>query len=356
MNQLQNAFQGKKVFLTGHTGFKGSWMLQLLDFLGAQVKGYALAPQSDKDLFVQLGGEQLCYASVIGNVLDEHLLKGELLRFEPDYVIHMAAQSLVRRGYDEPVDTFSVNVMGTINVLDALRGLEKACTAIMVTTDKVYENTEGGRPFLESDKLGGYDPYSASKAASELAIASYRRSYFPLADWKEHGKRLFSARSGNVIGGGDYSEDRIIPDIIRSVEREAMVRLRNPAAIRPWQHVVEPLVAYLLIAAEGAAGTRRMDPAYNIGPDPEDVLDVETVTKTFIEYYGQGSYQVDGDGNHPYEAQTLLLDNGLIKDHLDWTPRLSADDSIRWTAEWYADRTRSAAEKTQAQIRRYLHV
>src|SRR5690606_28817007 len=249
-----------------------------------------------------------------------------------------------------------VNVMGTINVLDALRGLEKPCTAIMVTTDKVYENTEGGHPFRESDKLGGYDPYAASKAASELAIASYRRSYFPAAEVQEHGKRLFSVRSGNVIGGGDYSEDRIIPDIIRSVERDDVVQLRSPAAIRPWQHVIEPLTAYLHIAAEGAAGKQGMDPAYNIGPDPEDVLDVETVTKKFIEFYGKGRYTVDSIGNHPYEAKTLLLDNGLIKTQLNWTPHLTAEASIRWTAEWYADKSRSAREKTGDQIRRYLNL
>lgn len=353
MDNLKKAFEGKKVFLTGHTGFKGAWMLQMLDLLGAQVKGYALEPASEKDLFVQLDAGQFCYASVMGDVLDEHLLKGELLRFEPDYVIHMAAQSLVRKAYDEPVGTFSVNVMGTINVLDALRGLDKPCTVILVTTDKVYENTESGQPFLESDKLGGYDPYSASKAASELAITSYRRSFFPLSRLEEHGKRLISVRSGNVIGGGDYSENRIIPDIIRSVEREAVVQLRNPSAIRPWQHVLEPLTAYLRIAAS-AAGGREMESAYNIGPDPEDVLDVETVTRKFMAYYGQGRYVVDRDGNHPYEAKTLLLDNRLLKEHLNWTPRLSAEDSIRWTAEWYADKQSPARDKTAAQIRHYL--
>jgi CDP-glucose 4,6-dehydratase len=174
---ITTAFKGKKVFLTGHTGFKGAWMLQILNLLGAEVKGYALPPENERDLFNQLDGEKLCYASVMGDILDSHLLQGELIRFEPDFVFHLAAQSLVRRSYEQPVDTFAVNVMGTINVMEALRHLEKPCTGIMVTTDKVYENEETGLAFKETDKLGGFDPYSASKAAAEIAIASYRNSF-----------------------------------------------------------------------------------------------------------------------------------------------------------------------------------
>jgi len=349
-----NIFRNKKVFLTGHTGFKGAWLLQMLNLLGADVKGYALAPESEKDLYNQLDGDRLCYASVLGDIRDEHLLKGELVRFEPDYVFHLAAQSLVRRGYEQPAETFSINVMGTVNVLNALRSLEKPCVGVMITTDKVYENLEAGLAFRETDALGGHDPYSASKAAAEIAISAYRSAYFPPAKRSVHQKSIVSLRAGNVIGGGDYAEDRIIPDIVRAIEREEPVKLRNPAAIRPWQHVLEPLAAYLAIAATLSEAPEGVGPAYNIGPDKDDVLDVMTVAEKFIRYYGKGAFEPAADQQHPHEAQTLILDNRKIKTELEWLPRFSADEAIRLTAQWYADKERSAAEKTIEQINHYL--
>lgn len=351
---MKEFFENKRVFLTGHTGFKGSWLLQMLHHFGADVKGYSLAPKEEKDLYNQIDGDKLCYASVIGDVLDIHLLKGELIRFEPDYVFHLAAQPLVRRGYQEPVDTFAVNVMGTINVLEAMRSLEKPCVGIMVTTDKVYDNDETGAAFGEEEKLGGYDPYSASKAAAEIAIAAYRNSFFNPEKYNRHYKSIASVRAGNVIGGGDYAEDRIIPDIIRSIEREEPVVLRNPKAVRPWQHVLEPLFAYLTLAAKMSVDPVRYAAAYNIGPDKEDVLDVETVTRKFIESYGGGTYHAEGSAEQPHEAQLLLLDNRKIKEAIGVTPKYHAEQAIKLTAEWYAHKEQPAAEKCLRQIEDYL--
>lgn len=353
MQTIADTFKNKRVFLTGHTGFKGAWLLQLLHHLGAVVKGYALPAENEKDLYNQIRGGELCYASVMGNILDEHLLKGELIRFEPDYVFHLAAQSLVRRSYEQPGQTFAVNVMGTINVLEAMRGLEKPCVGIMVTTDKVYENREQGLAFREEDKLGGYDPYSASKAATEIAIASYRNSFFNPDQYQQHHKSIASVRAGNVIGGGDYAQDRIIPDIVRAVEREEVVHLRHPRATRPWQHVLEPIHAYLALAAAMEATPQALAGAFNIGPEPEDVRDVETVTQKFIAAYGAGNYQVDTPATLLHEAQTLILDNRKIKEAIGWRPRYTADEAIQLTAQWYADKTISAREKCLQQITGY---
>lgn len=351
--QLESVFKNKKVFLTGHTGFKGSWLLQILHHLGADVKGYSLAPENDHDLYNQIDGDKLCYASVTGDVLDSHLLKGELIRFEPDFVFHLAAQSLVRRSYRQPADTFAVNVMGTINVLEAMRGLEKPCTGIMVTTDKVYENNETGAAFREDEKLGGYDPYSASKAAAEIAIASYRSSFFNPDHYTQHRKAIASVRAGNVIGGGDYATDRIIPDIVRAIDRDEAVVLRNPKAVRPWQHVLEPLFAYLELAARMTASPQQLATAYNIGPDKDDVLDVETVTRIFIDCYGKGSYIVEYDAEQLHEAGLLMLDNSRIKEAIGRQPCFNAAQALRFTAEWYADKSRHAREKCLDQIKQY---
>jgi CDP-glucose 4,6-dehydratase len=241
-----------------------------------------------------------------------------------------------------------------MNVLDAMRSLDKPCCGLMITTDKVYENKENGEPFNEGDPLGGFDPYSASKAAAEMAIASFRNAYFPPESIATHQKSIVALRAGNVIGGGDYSDDRIIPDIIRSIEREETVKLRNPKAIRPWQHVLEPLFAYLLVAAKMAESPQALAPAYNIGPDKQDVLDVETVTKKFIQYFGKGDYEIVGNARQPHEAQTLVLNNDKIKHGIGWVPKYNADDALRLTASWYADKEKTASEKTIEQINNYL--
>jgi len=351
---LQKTFKDKRVFLTGHTGFKGSWLLQLLHHLGAIVKGYALAPENDNDLYNQIEGDKLCYASVIADLKDAHLLKGEMVRFEPDFVFHLAAQPLVRYSYEHPVTTFQTNVMGTIHVLEAMRSLQKPCIGIMVTTDKVYENNESGAAFHEDEKLGGYDPYSASKAACEIAIASYRNSFFNPLKYQEHQKSIASVRAGNVIGGGDFATDRIIPDIVRAIEHNEDVVLRNPKAVRPWQHVLEPLFVYLTLAERMLQEPVALATAFNIGPEKTDVLDVETVTKKFIQSFGKGSYSIEQNVNHPHEANLLMLDNGKIKQTIGWSPKYDAAQAIQITADWYADKEHTASEKCLRQIGDYL--
>lgn len=351
---LRSVFKGKRVFLTGHTGFKGAWMLQILQWLGASVKGYALAPEKENDLYNQINGDELCYSSEISDLRDLKKLHGELVRFEPDFVFHLAAQSLVRRSYHEPVDTFMVNAQGTVNILDALRLFQKECVALMITTDKVYENPERGEPFKESDKLGGHDPYSASKAAAEIVIESYQRSFFPKEKYDEHKKSVASVRAGNVIGGGDYSDDRIVPDIVRAIEFDEAVGLRNPASIRPWQHVLEPVGAYLMLAAKMSESPKEYISAYNFGPNKDDMLTVEDLTKIFIERYGKGSYESMQEAGQPHEAKLLLLDSTKAKEQIGWLPQLDARESIEWTADWYADKDNSAHDKCMRQIKEYF--
>ncbi len=354
MEQLRQAYAGKRVFLTGHTGFKGSWMLQMLYALGANVKGYALAPEKPNDLYHQIEGDKLCYSSVIADICDKQRLQTELVRFEPDFVFHLAAQPLVRRGYELPSYTFMVNAQGTAHVLDAIRAVENPLTAVMITTDKVYDNPERGVPFTEEDKLGGYDPYSASKASAEIVIESYRRSFFNPSQYDKHLKSVASARAGNVIGGGDYSDDRIVADIVRAISFDETVGLRNPASVRPWQHVLEPLAAYLMLGAAMAAAPTQYCTAYNFGPNPDDMLTVEDLTRLFIEFYGQGNYEVTGDAKALHEAKLLLLDSSKALRDLGWQSVMDARTAIRWTAEWYADRQTPAQEKCMWQIENYF--
>jgi CDP-glucose 4,6-dehydratase len=354
VSTLQKAFKGKRVFLTGHTGFKGAWLLQILYWLGADVKGYALAPEKDNDLYNQIDGDKLCYNSIIGDLKDLATLQGELVRFEPDYVFHLAAQSLVRRSYDTPVDTFMVNTQGTVHVLESVRSMNKECVALMITTDKVYENPERGLPFKEDDKLGGHDPYSASKAAAEIVVESYTRSFFSADTYDKHKKSVASVRAGNVIGGGDYSDDRIIPDIVRALEFDETVNLRNPQSIRPWQHVLEPLGAYLLLAAKMHEGKTKYNTAYNFGPAADDMLTVEALTKIFLEEFGRGSYKAIPDANARHEAKLLLLDSTKAHTQLGWQPKMNATQAIRMTASWYANREQDAREKCLQQIKEYF--
>ncbi len=354
MKHLLSTYIGKKVFLTGHTGFKGAWLLQILNRLGAEVVGYSLAPERANDLYNQIDGDSLC-RSVIADVNDSQRLIGEIRDFQPDFVFHLAAQALVRRSYREPVSTFAANVMGTAHVLEGMRSLDDPCVGVMITTDKVYENPERGEAFTESDKLGGHDPYSASKAAAEIVIESYRRSFFDPAAYAGHKKAVASMRAGNVIGGGDYSEDRLIPDIVRAIEAGRPVTLRNPGSVRPWQHVLEPVFAYLLLGAKMAAAPQRYCSAYNIGPERSDERTVAQVTNAFYEAYGHAAaFDLQPDAAF-HEAGLLMLDNSRIKAELGWSPALSADEAIRWTAAWYAD-GRDAAVKCAEQIEAYQSI
>jgi CDP-glucose 4,6-dehydratase len=331
---FENTYRGKKVLLTGHTGFKGSWMLAWLQQLGAEVKGYALAPENDNDHYNLINGDSLCQ-SVIADIRDKEKLKKELLSFHPDFIFHLAAQPLVRQSYKEPLYTFEVNVTGTANLLDAVKELNHPCSVVIITTDKVYENIEQHYAYKEEDKLGGYDPYSASKAAAEIVIGSYRNSFFNPVHYSEHRKGIASARAGNVIGGGDRAKDRIIPDIIRGIEKDEPVIVRNPQSVRPWQHVLEPVSGYLLLGKKLAEQPAAFSSAWNLGPLTHDVLTVKEVVEKAIAVFGKGSYTTPPQTNQPHEAMLLQLDIHKAQQELGWQPKLNSAEAIAWTMQWY---------------------
>jgi CDP-glucose 4,6-dehydratase len=332
--KLKEAYSGKKVFLTGHTGFKGAWMLKTLALLGAEVKGYALEPRTTNDLFYLIEGEKIC-DSVIADLRDKKRLEKEVVDFQPDFIFHMAAQPLVRLSYDIPAETFEVNVIGTANVLDAVRLLEKKCEVVLITTDKVYHNNEWIYPYRENDRLGGYDPYSASKACAELVIDSYRNSFFNIKTYNTHEKAIAVVRAGNVIGGGDWSKDRLIPDIAKAFASDEKVLIRNPKSVRPWQHVLEPVVGYLLLGANLSIKPLQFSQAYNFGPHLSDALPVEDMLKLAIQSWGKGEYKVETSENQPHEAGLLKLDISKVTNELNWEPKLNAAKAVSMTMEWY---------------------
>ncbi|MBC7782344.1 MAG: CDP-glucose 4,6-dehydratase [Burkholderiales bacterium] len=350
---LHNAFRGKRVFLTGHTGFKGSWLVVMLDMLGAKTTGYALAPETTPSHYEKIGGDDLCH-SVIGDLRDREKLRHAIRQARPDYLIHMGAQSLVRRSYRDPVDTFESNVTGTLNVLDGLRHYELPCNAVIITTDKVYAESGTGRPYVESDKLGGYDPYSTSKACCELVTESYRLSYFHPSKHAEHGKSVATARAGNVIGGGDWCEDRLIPDVVRAMAAGEKVRVRNPRAVRPWQHVLEPLTGYLLLLAHQARQPTMFGEGFNFGPLAEDTLEVEQVVQLALKAWGGGKYFCDVDPNAPHEAALLRLNSAKAHAHLKWRPRFDARTAITKTIEWYRKSDADPLAYSRGQIEHYF--
>jgi len=334
--QALSIYKGKKVFLTGHTGFKGSWLLCWLHQIGAEVKGFSLAPENGNDLYTQINGDRLC-KSVIGDILDYEHLEKEILDFNPDFIFHLAAQPLVRLSYQEPVSTFAINGVGSAHVLDIVRKLSKACHVVMITTDKVYHNNEWIYPYRENDRLGGYDPYSASKACAEIIIGSYRDSFFNVANYNVHQKAIAVARAGNVIGGGDWAKDRIIPDVIRALENDVPIIVRNPKSVRPWQHVLEPLGGYLILGYYLATEPERYSTAYNFGPLMEDNLEVEALVKMAVQIWKSGSYQVETQLNQPHEAGLLRLDISKAISELKWKPKYNALQAIEKTINWYRD-------------------
>jgi CDP-glucose 4,6-dehydratase len=352
-NRLQHTYNGKKVFITGHTGFKGSWMVRVLQLLGADVKGYALAPAYHNSLFDLLDYPS-CMHSVIGDISDRNTLIQEIISFQPDFIFHLAAQPLVRESYNTPADTFHVNAIGTAHVLDAVRLLEKKCTVVCITTDKVYENKEWIHPYRETDELGGYDPYSASKAAAEIVIQSYRRSFFNPNAYTSHQKSISVARAGNVIGGGDWSTDRLIPDIIKALFQQQAVIIRNPISVRPWQHVLEPIIGYLQLAQKQDEDPIKFATAYNFGPHTEDTLPVEQFVQLVLKTWGSGRYEVQINPNAPHEAGLLRLDITKAQLELYWNPRWNAEMSIAKTVEWYKQHTGDIRAVTDVQINSYL--
>jgi CDP-glucose 4,6-dehydratase len=349
---LQEYYNNKRVFVTGHTGFKGAWLTAILHGFGAVVKGYALSPEHEEDLFNLLRPFSMC-DSVIADIRNKEKLEKEILSFKPDFIFHLAAQPLVRRSYAIPAETFEVNAVGTANLLEAMIRLQGKCSAVIVTTDKVYENRELNVRYKETDRLGGYDPYSASKACTELVISSFRDSFFNPADFPRHQKTIASARAGNVIGGGDWSEDRLVPDIVRSLQQNKNISVRNPAAVRPWQHVLEPLTGYLVLGALLQMNSAP-SPAYNFGPLPGDHLTVQQLVSLSIDQWGAGGWQDIAGHEQPHEAQLLQLDIALALSELKWAPKLSAADAVRWTLDWYKQSPGMRPEFTLQQIKNYL--
>jgi CDP-glucose 4,6-dehydratase len=327
-------YKGKRVFLTGHTGFKGSWLLSWLHAAGAVIRGYALAPKPQHKLYDYINGDSLC-TSVVQDIMDYPALEKSLTDFQPDFVFHLAAQPLVRYAYAEPLETFNVNVIGTANLLNAIRKLSKPCIAVIITTDKVYHNQEWPYPYRENDRLGGYDPYSASKACTELVIDAYRNSYFNRGVFADHQKTIVSVRAGNVIGGGDWAKDRIVPDVVRALANNEAIVIRNPRSVRPWQHVLEPLHAYLLLGQKLAENPNAYQSEYNIGPDIADCISVEDMVKLAISIWGSGTYRKEEKVGNPHEAGLLKLDISRAIADLHWQPVYHAAEAMEKTMNWY---------------------
>lgn len=331
---LAGFYKDRKIFITGHTGFKGAWLTYILYNAGAIIKGYSLSPDTEPSLYSQIE-KSIIVQSVIADINDSAKVEQEILEFQPDFIFHLAAQPLVRRSYTEPLNTFATNIMGTVHVLNSLIKLEKQCTVILITTDKVYENKEWPYPYRETDRLGGHDAYSASKAAAELVINSYVQSFFSASRFNEHKKALASARAGNVVGGGDWAPDRLIPDIIKSLSDNKKVSIRNPHAVRPWQHVLDPIFGYLQLGTFLSQDPLKYSGAWNFGPNNFDNLPVLNVAEKIIELWGSGQIKLLKDPNSPHEAGLLKLDISKAVNKLGWKPTFNIDTSIERTVKWY---------------------
>ncbi|WP_275826580.1 CDP-glucose 4,6-dehydratase [Paraflavitalea sp. CAU 1676] len=353
IESLSAIYSGKKVFITGHTGFKGAWLMALLHTLGASVKGYALPPSYADGLFDSLAPLKMG-ESEFGDIRNRDQISASLCSYQPDFVFHLAAQPLVRSSYEKPTETFDINVTGTASVLEAVHRLSGPCTVVVVTTDKVYHNKEQHILYREDDPLGGYDPYSASKACSEILVEAFRSSFFNPTEIDRHHKCIATARAGNVIGGGDWSKDRIVPDIVRSLQANQTIEVRNPKAVRPWQHVLEPLLGYLSLAARLKLAPFEYSKAYNFGPQPEDHLTVRELVETAIDAWGLGNWQDASNQDQPHEAGLLKLSIERAIQELKWKPKLQAAEAIRWTIEWYKQPHQHRSNFTINQIHEYL--
>jgi CDP-glucose 4,6-dehydratase len=334
-------WRDRRVFLTGHTGFKGGWMALCLTWLGATVRGYALAPPTTPNLFNAAGVGTLL-DDIRGDIRDAASLDRAMQEFAPEVIFHMAAQPLVRYSYQDPIGTYETNVIGTARVLDAVRRTPSVRAVLSVTTDKCYENREWIWPYRETDPLGGYDPYSASKACAEIVSSSFRQSFFPVQQLHQpggHQVAVATARAGNVIGGGDWSTDRLIPDLIRGFLAGEPVRVRRPHAIRPWQHVLEPIFGYLTLAERllsPGLEAARFATAYNFGPTEDDARSVAWIANRMTRFWGNGaSWMLDEDPDSPHEATYLKLDTSRARHDLHWTPRLRLETALEWLVAWY---------------------
>jgi CDP-glucose 4,6-dehydratase len=354
MEGLGMNWNGKRVLLTGHTGFKGSWLSLWLQQKGANLCGIALEPPTRVNLFQDAHVERGMH-SVIGDIRDADLLKQTFAEHHPEIVFHLAAQPLVRSSYEDPLGTYSTNVMGTANLLEAARQIDSLRAIVVVTTDKCYENREWEWPYREIDRLGGYDPYSNSKACAELVVSAYRNSFFNPKDYSRHGVAIASVRAGNVIGGGDWAEDRLVPDIIRAFIEKRPVRIRNPHAIRPWQHVLEPLRGYLAVAESLYEVGPASGEAWNFGPEQSDARSVEWIVEELCTLWVNGARWEKEEAVQPHETQSLKLDWSKAAARLGWRPELQLKEALAMTAIWYREKLRSQDMRvfTIAQIDRY---
>lgn len=347
---MRKFWNRKKVLITGHTGFKGSWLVLWLKMLGADVCGYALAPENELSLYENLDLKNQI-KSVTGNICDLPAFEETLRDFRPEIVFHLAAQSLVRRSYRQPVETYLTNVIGTINVLDAVRRADGVKSVVVVTTDKVYENREWHWAYRENERLGGFDPYSNSKACAELAVSAYRNSFFA-----ENGALIATARAGNVIGGGDWAEDRLLPDVFRSLIFGEKLEIRNPHSVRPWQHVLEPLAGYLKLAEKLYAGEKEFAESWNFGSSEKDSKPVGWILKKIQEYWNQPVNWTIDEKTQPHEARLLTLDSAKARNELKWLPKLTLQESISLTTQWYRgfSEKKDLVKLTAEQIEFYL--
>ena len=333
---FDNFYCGKRVLVTGHTGFKGSWLSIWLHELGAEVVGVSQDPFTNRDNYVLSGIGHKMMADLRSDICDGQKIKEIFQKYQPEIVFHLAAQPLVRYSYEQPVETYEANVMGTIHVMEAIRATSSVKVGVMITTDKCYDNKEQMRGYKEDDPFGGYDPYSSSKGACEIAIQSWRRSFFNPEDYgKKHHASLASVRAGNVIGGGDWALDRIIPDCIKALEQDKVIDIRSPKAIRPWEHVLEPLSGYMLLAKKQWEHPTEFCEGWNFGPESESVSTVWEVATELIKNYGKGELKDSSDPNAVHEAKLLMLDITKAKTKLGWKPRMNMQQCMDLVADWY---------------------
>lgn len=348
-------YRGKRVLVTGHTGFKGSWLSIWLNELGAEVVGVGLDPATPRDNFVLSGIGERIKADIRADIRDGERMKEIFSEYRPEIVFHLAAQPLVRLSYEIPVETYRTNVMGTLNVLEAIRATGSVKVGVMVTTDKCYENREQIWGYREDEPMGGYDPYSSSKGAAEIAISSWRRSFFNPKYYGKHGKSIASVRAGNVIGGGDWAKDRIIPDCIRALEAGKPIDIRSPKAVRPWQHVLEPLGGYMLLGRKMWEDPTGYCEGWNFGPRAESISTVWEVAQKVTEHYGKGELRDLSDPGAVHEAKLLVLDISKARFRLGWEPRMGIDRTVALTTDWYREyESMSVYDLCTRQIKEYI--